>query len=196
MRFHTSTPIVSLVLVLLSTTAVFAAEIPLQSKIDAVTVFADGATVQRTAKLAIPQGEHVLVLAGLPDSIDPDTLRVTGEGLAGLTVTSVDTRLVPGPAQDTTSYTTKRKALADALETARGKQEAANAQKNSMLKFSQALPAQLAGEKSPLEVDKWPAAWSTIAQGIERVNGDLRLITLAIADLDAEIQALDAAQAA
>jgi uncharacterized protein (TIGR02231 family) len=67
-----------------------AATYPLEAKIDAVTVFPQGADVFRVGGLLIPAGEHQLVLKNLPGDIDPSSIRV--EGLAGedVEIASVD----------------------------------------------------------------------------------------------------------
>ncbi len=60
-----------------------------------------------------------------------------------------------------------------------------------MLKFSNALPSQLAGEKSALEVEKWPVAWQAIGDGIAAVTKKLNEVNKRVAEIEAEITALD-----
>jgi uncharacterized protein (TIGR02231 family) len=69
-----------------------AATYPLEAKIDAVTVFPQGADVFRVGGLLIPAGEHQLVLKNFPGDIDPSSIRV--EGLAGedVEIASVDVK--------------------------------------------------------------------------------------------------------
>ncbi|MGE0241304.1 MAG: mucoidy inhibitor MuiA family protein, partial [Parvibaculaceae bacterium] len=77
-----------------SLTPAIAAEITAQSRIDAVTVFPQGAEVTRIAEARIAQGEHTLILEGLPAELAPETLRVEGAGGARIEIGSVDSRLV------------------------------------------------------------------------------------------------------
>jgi uncharacterized protein (TIGR02231 family) len=70
-----------LLLTATSWTVAEAATYPLDAKIDAVTVFPQGADVFRAGGLLLPAGEHQLVLKNLPGDIDPSSIRV--EGLAG-----------------------------------------------------------------------------------------------------------------
>ena len=65
------------------------------SKIDAVTVYPQGADITRLMKVSMAAGEHELVLADLPGSIDAQSIRVSGEGGAGLEIASVDSKTVP-----------------------------------------------------------------------------------------------------
>jgi uncharacterized protein (TIGR02231 family) len=68
------------------------AEFEAASRVDAVTVFPDGASVTRRFVVDLPAGEHVLILNDLPVAADPGSLRVAGAGEGRLTVGSVDAR--------------------------------------------------------------------------------------------------------
>ena len=73
-------------------TAALAAEFTLASKVDAVTVFPQGADVVREVTVDIPAGEHSLILADLPQTVDPQSIRVEGVSSGDLLIGSVDTR--------------------------------------------------------------------------------------------------------
>src|SRR5688572_10997267 len=64
-------------LTLLLSPAVQAADIPVTLPIDSVTVYRDSAIVTRAGRAEIPAGEHRLIVRGLPDGLDPATLRLT-----------------------------------------------------------------------------------------------------------------------
>lgn len=85
---------VALFLATTSLTPVFAADIAAQSRIEAVTVFPQGAEVTRIAEAKIAPGEHTLVFEGLPAELSPETLRVEGMGGGKLEIGSVDSKLV------------------------------------------------------------------------------------------------------
>ncbi len=81
--------------VLLATTcctSVYAAEFSPASRIDAVTVFPQGADVVREVEIDVPAGEHSLILKDLPQTIDPQSIRIEGVSSEDLLVGSVDTR--------------------------------------------------------------------------------------------------------
>ncbi|WP_170181783.1 mucoidy inhibitor MuiA family protein [Phreatobacter stygius] len=80
------------VLFLLPTAVASAAEFDLPSRVEAVTVFPDGASITRRFSVEVPAGEHVLVLGDLPPSADPGSLRVAGAGEGRLVIGSVDAR--------------------------------------------------------------------------------------------------------
>ena len=77
-----------------SLTPAIAADINALSRIDAVTVFPQGAEVTRIAEARIAQGEHTLIFEGLPAELAPETLRVEGAGGARLKIGSVDSKIV------------------------------------------------------------------------------------------------------
>jgi uncharacterized protein (TIGR02231 family) len=86
----------SIVLGLLISTALagtaLAADFTPASKIDAVTVYLQGADVFRLANVTLPKGEHRVILSDLPATIDPQSIRVEGlPSVAGaLAVVSID----------------------------------------------------------------------------------------------------------
>lgn len=80
---------------LLSTTFIvpaFAADFNATSKIDAVTVYPQGADVTRVTEVSLPAGEHRIILSDLPASVDPRSIRVEGAGSSPLEIASVDTK--------------------------------------------------------------------------------------------------------
>lgn len=82
---------------ILATTAftpALAADIAATSRIDAVTVFPDGADVTRVTTASLEKGEHRLLLNDLPGDIDPRSIRVEGLGGEGLDILSIDSRFV------------------------------------------------------------------------------------------------------
>ena len=85
---------------LVSTTFVapaFAAEISASSRVDAVTVYPQGAEVQRIAELALEPGEHTLLFAGLPGEMQAETIRIEGDSPGRIEIGSVDSKLVSVP---------------------------------------------------------------------------------------------------
>lgn len=93
--------------------------IDLTAPITAVTVYTNRARVTRAASIDLEEGETTLVLSGLPDVIDADSVRVSGKG-AGITIRGVD---VKPDVQAETSDESK-KALEDQLETLGDQQKA------------------------------------------------------------------------
>ena len=55
-----------------------AAEIEAASRIDAVTVYPDGATVTRVIEADLPAGDSTVLAVDFPLTLDPASLRVEG----------------------------------------------------------------------------------------------------------------------
>ncbi|MGU9981711.1 mucoidy inhibitor MuiA family protein [Phreatobacter sp. HK31-P] len=69
-----------------------AAEFRFPSRVEAVTVFPDGASITRRFAVEVPAGDHVLILDDLPLAADAASLRVAGAGTGQLVIGSVDAR--------------------------------------------------------------------------------------------------------
>ena len=61
----------------------------LDAPVTAVTVFRDGARVQRSGTVSMTQGTQAVVIGGLPASVDPASVRVAARG-PGLTLLTVE----------------------------------------------------------------------------------------------------------
>lgn len=74
---------------LLLPTSAFAATMDAKSSIDKVTVFRDRAEVERLAHLELEGGSNTLVFGGIPQTINPDSLKVSGLASAEFQLVSV-----------------------------------------------------------------------------------------------------------
>jgi uncharacterized protein (TIGR02231 family) len=61
---------------------VLAQDLPANSKIDQVTVYAQGALVSRSADLKLPEGAQRVIFSDIIPALDENSLRVSGEGAA------------------------------------------------------------------------------------------------------------------
>ena len=66
------------------------AEQVVESQIAAVTVYPSSATVTRTFAVELPAGQQTVLVAGLPSTLDENSLRITGSGDKGGSVASVE----------------------------------------------------------------------------------------------------------
>ena len=185
-----------LVTTALATSPALAAEIEADSAIARVTVYPDGASVERKVAVAIPAGETVVVLRGLPAGLDARSLRVTGDGDAVLSIASVDSRVVPGDARPAADADLERRleALRAERDAAADAIAAADGQKAAILRYAQASPEKLGADGKPLDVEKWPDAWRTIGQGLTEINDTLRAQKNRVRTLADEIAALERAR--
>ncbi len=102
--------------VLQTATAGLAANFELTSKIDAVTVFPKGAEITRYVEIAVPAGDHTLIVKDLPSDIRHNSIRVTGQVSGALEMSSVDSRTIYVEADDTGLDKDERKRLEKEIE--------------------------------------------------------------------------------
>ena len=119
----------------------WSAEFSPVSKVDAVTVYLQGADVVRQAVVDLPVGEHQVILKDLPPNVDPQSIRVEGVGSNGqaFAIASVDSRNVFIGSAD---LDTRRKALekeVQALQDERSALETAIADANHQRTFLMSL---------------------------------------------------------
>jgi uncharacterized protein (TIGR02231 family) len=76
--------------------ATAATDLAAPSRIDAVTVYRSSARVTRAARVEVPAGAARVLLAGLPDQLDEDSIRVEGKGDARARVFGVTVERVTG----------------------------------------------------------------------------------------------------
>jgi hypothetical protein len=91
-------------------------DVPVSSRVEAVTVFLSGAEITRTARLGLDKGEHTLVLNDLPAEAVPGSIRVDGKATGGLDIESVDTRRRYIARADQEAVQAERKSLEDQIE--------------------------------------------------------------------------------
>jgi uncharacterized protein (TIGR02231 family) len=88
------------VLVTTAFSPAFAADIEVGSRIDAVTVYPQGAEITRIADVKLDPGEHALIFNDLPGDLQPETVRIEGSASGDIEIGSVDTKLqMLSPAQ-------------------------------------------------------------------------------------------------
>ncbi len=173
-----------------------AAEIELVSKIDRVTVYPDGAVVTRLGKASLLEGVSQIVLRGLPASVDPASIRVEAQGDGAFSIGAVDVRQVPGEARPALDQVLEGKIRTLQGEKARlaGEIGAVEAKRATIENFGKTAPDKLGPDGKALPVADWPAVFDAIGTALVKVQGELLALRNRIADLDAEIAALEKAR--
>ena len=167
---------IGLIAFILATTAftpAFAAEIAAQSKIDAVTVFPRGAEVTRIAEARLEAGEHMLIFDGLPQELQPETLRVEGTGDQRIEIGSVDSKLVSVPSAASDA---ERKRLEKAIELLNDERSALD-QAVSDAEYQKGLMQQLVNAT----LTNGPKEGEARVLGAEGLGGVLDLVSVKLA---------------
>ncbi len=174
-----------------------AAEIEAKSRIEAVTVYPDGAIVNRRVDIDLPQGATLLVFKGLPLAIDPASLRVEGQASGALTLGAIEARLTPvDPGRPTGANDEQLRALRLEREKLAVDLESIEGRKAMIQRFAQAGPERQGEPGRGLDVEKWAQAWEAVGSALGKVNEDLRKARLAIRETEEKIRAIEAADAA
>ncbi len=186
--------------------AAFAADVPATSAVDAVTVFLSGAEVTRIAKVHLDKGEQTIVIADVPASAVPGSVRVEGRGTGNLDIGSVDTAKKLLQHAESEAADAQRKVLEDKIQSLKDQKTAieaqalaAKTQKKLIANLAQLptrpAPQAVAGATTP--IDDWPKVLALIAQATtdasklqldaEQKNRD---IDRQISDADNQLSAL------
>jgi uncharacterized protein (TIGR02231 family) len=169
-----------------------AAEITAASRIDGVVVYPGVASVTRLVEVEIPAGQHVLVVSGLPQSLDPNSLRVEGVSIGALQIGSVEMRAQPivgAPAQ-TNEVAQRLRQLQEERARKQAGLQALTAKQQMIMAIGSQAPTILAGKEKPVDPAEWTRAWDAVGQGLQQVNEELTVVHQAIRALDEEIAAV------
>jgi uncharacterized protein (TIGR02231 family) len=177
---------------LLGVSPLCAAEITAPSKIDGVIVYPGVAAITRIVEVDVPSGQHVIVVSGLPQSLDPNSLRVEGVSSGALQIGSVEMRTQPlggvtGPQSEVAQRLRKlqedRQKKASEIQAIAAKQQMIQA-------IGQQAPAILGGKEKPLDPAEWSKAWDAVGQGLQKVAEELTAANAALRVIDEEIGAI------
>ena len=125
---------VLLVSTIIASQPAMAAEVKGTSRIEAVTVFPQGAEITRTAKVRLEAGEHAVLLSDLPGQAIPGSIRVEGRSTGKLEIGSVDARRSFVTSGDPAVAQSNRKRLEDEIE----KQKDARGAQDDIIKAAEA----------------------------------------------------------
>lgn len=172
---------------------VFAAEVEVKSKIDAVTVYPDAAMVTRVAEVEAPAGASTLVFRNLPMNIDPASLRVTGAAGTQLAIGAVEARVAPADAKlPDTAIETRLKQLRAERDGWQVTIDALSAKLAMIGNYSKVEPQKLGRDEKALDLGQWQSAFDMIGSAMAKTGDELRSAKAKAKELDDEIASLAA----
>jgi uncharacterized protein (TIGR02231 family) len=177
---------------LLSVSPVVAAEITAASKIDGVIVYPGVAAITRVVEVEVPAGQHSIVVAGLPQALDPNSLRVEGVATGQLQIGSVEMRTQPlgGVAGSTNEVAQRLRKLQEDRQKKQAELNALTAKQAMITAIGQQAPAILTGKERPLDPGEWAKAWDAVGTGLSRTAEEITMVQAAIRAVDEEIAAI------
>ncbi len=181
----------------------WAADIPAPSRVDAVTVFPQGAEVSRVAKVKLEKGMHTVVLSDVPADAVPNSIRVEGLATGKLEIGSVDSRRLMVPSTDVVVAASERRRIEDEIEILRDQRSAAEAQltaaetQKALISNLSQLPTRPAPAQGAERTEDWSQVLTTIATGSleaqrNAVDAQVKMRTLdrQIGDLEKKLAGL------
>jgi uncharacterized protein (TIGR02231 family) len=178
---------------LAGTTPVFAAEIVAPSRLDGVTVYPGVAAITRIVEVDVPAGAHTVVVSGLPQALDPASLRVEGVSSGQLQIGSIEMRTQPlgGTTQPLSEVALRLQKLRVEREGKTTEISALNAKQAMINAIGQQAPTILGGKDKPADPADWSKAWEAVGQGLAKVGEELREANAALRTIDEEIATLN-----
>jgi uncharacterized protein (TIGR02231 family) len=163
--------------------ALCAAPVAANSRISTVTVYGEGAIVTREAEVALATGLQEILFAGLPASLDPDLLQVSGSGTAQATildVTATDAQLESPANARLKELRAQARTIQDELRTLADRASVLKAQQDYYERIKQATVQPQGGKENPAPLPSI-ATWEQL----------IAFYTEGVAKSLAAVQALD-----
>jgi uncharacterized protein (TIGR02231 family) len=177
---------------LLGVSPLCAAEITATSKIDGVIVYPGVAAITRIVEVDVPAGQHTLVIAGLPQSLDPNSLRVEGISTGQLQIGSVEMRTQPiaGVTQPAGEVAQRLRKLQEDRVKKAAEVQALTSKQAMITAIGQQAPSILGGKEKPLDPAEWSKAWDAVGAGLQKVAEELTAVNSGLRAIDEEIAAI------
>lgn len=180
-----------------------AQEISVETSIESVTVYPEGALVTRHVPFAVQAGAFTLLVPDVPLGIDTSSLRIEGVEGGGLEIRSVETRVAdadPDSDPDRVGLQDQIRTLNDQIAVLDDQEGAAEGQKAFIENLISEAPAGFADLLAAGNgVESWQSGVQAIGRALAEVNESLRQIALErreltdqLADLSEELKSLPA----
>ncbi|MGE5266931.1 MAG: mucoidy inhibitor MuiA family protein [Deltaproteobacteria bacterium] len=180
-----------------------AADFSVPSRVDAVTIFPQGAEVSRVAKVKLEKGLHTVILSDVPADAVPNSIRVEGLATGKLEIGSVDSRRLMVPSTDVAVVTSERRRIEDEIQILRDQRSTAEAQLNAaqtqrdLINNLSQLPSRPAPTQGAERGEDWSQILTTIATGSLEAQRNavdaqvkMRALDRQIDDLEKKLQGL------
>lgn len=188
--------LLSIVLLLvIAPIAAHAAEVEVQSRVGKVTVYQHSAEVVRSGTARLQSGRNTLVFSGIPDRLNPDSMRVGGSGLGRITIGSVEfkTRYLKE------EFSPEAKALDDKIRGVERQIAALRASKDriesqkkllSEIALDTSTPTDKGEMLRPRSAQEMSQVLSFISDSGSRLDNELLELNTKLENMERELQAL------
>lgn len=175
--------------------AAWADDIVATSRITDVTVYADRATVTRTAEVELPAGASTVVLNDLPQDLFPESLRSEGQSNAGVVLGALENKLVSSAelaAPRERELSDKLQGLQDQRGLVVAEQQALSQKREFLSNLSQQASMRAREDIATIDLkpEQWKAAAETVAASQAETLRGLAGKLVELRELDKQIAAL------
>ena len=179
-------------LMFLAALATHAADLAATLTIDQVTVYPQTAAVVRRGEVTVPAGSHRLIIRGLPDPVDPGSIRMSA-GSRAVRLGGIEIEKIVAAEFVSETERALRKKLTELLDRRAEIQDDVPTAEQQ-LKLIDAVASAPADRDAKLVIDgpSLSTTLSTISSGAAAARAKIRGATIAIRDLDAQIEATKA----
>ncbi|HEX7074976.1 MAG TPA: mucoidy inhibitor MuiA family protein [Hyphomicrobiaceae bacterium] len=177
-----------------------AAELPVTSRVEAVTVYPSGAEVRRVVRLQLEAGDHTVVIGDLPQQAVESSIRVEGKATGKLEIGAVDSRRIVVERANAEAQRTERRRIENEIERLKDERasfeariETAETQKAFVTRLAE-LPTrpiapQPAGQIPPHE--DWSEILTLIGSSLADVHRAIQDSQIRIREIDRRIEELE-----
>ena len=170
-----------------------AADIEVNSAIDSVMVYPDGATVTRVIRIEVPAGDSNVIARDFPPGLDPASLRVEGETNGRVVIGSIDARPPKAvPPVNAPELEKKIEVLRDQRAAIEDGIAAQTARRRFADRFADSTPLGLGDKGDARPLAEWRAAFVAVSEEIAAADAKMRDLKLQQRDIDREIARLEA----
>lgn len=159
-----------------------------EAPITAVTVYPGTAQVTRTAQVQLRSGTGVVMIAGLPDQVIAESVRIAAAGPEGLTIASVESRWQ----HQSEVVGSVEKKLQGELQALKDQQRAINdriAVSNDQLNFIRGIrPHSDAKEVATPTPAQWEATWKLIGTGASASLKEIQLQQIKLREVMRQVE--------
>jgi uncharacterized protein (TIGR02231 family) len=179
-------------LTFVAASATHAADLAATLTIDQVTVYPQTAAVVRRGEVTVPAGSHRLIIRGLPDALDPGSLRMSASSRA-VRLGGIEIERIVATEFVSEAERALRKKLAELVDRrAEIQDDIPTAEQQLKLIDAVASAPVDRGAKLVIDGPSLSTTLSTISSGAAAARAKIRGATIAIRDLDALIEATKA----
>lgn len=177
---------------LMSAAPALAADIEAKSVIGQVLVAPGAAVITRKVSVDVPAGSHDVVLPGLPQTLDPTSLRVDAVAAGKVSIGAIAMRQGPlnRPPEASGAVAERLAALRSNRERKQAEMAALQGKQRMIEAIGAQAPAILGGKDKPVDPAEWPKAWEAVGKGLEQVAHELREAQATLRTIDQEIAAI------